>query len=250
MSVLRGSRLSKSFGGVHAVKDVSFSLEKGQCLAMIGPNGAGKTTLFNMLGGQLKPDHGKVCLDDHDITGLPPTALFYQGIGRTFQIAQVFKSMSVVDNVQMAVLSHQKEASIWWKNFSSFSRENAMQVLEKIGISHMAQIPCAHLNYGDIKRVELAIALAGSPKVLLMDEPTAGMAEDERVKLMTLVRHLAKEEEVSVLFTEHDMESVFSYADRIMVMVGGSVLATGTPQGIAQNHQVQQAYLGSASMNL
>ena len=245
MSLLQVESLSKAFGGVKAVQNVTFDLKAGELLALIGPNGAGKTTTFNMVGGQLKPDAGRVLLDGVDITGLPPRAIWRHGVGRTFQIAQTFASLSVVENVQMALLSADRKIFHWWPRAAAHRQPDALALLAQVGMQAQAHRPCSELAYGDVKRVELAMALAHDPKLLLMDEPTAGMAPGERVALMQLTRRIAQERKMGVLFTEHSMDVVFGQADRIAVLVRGKLLAEGQPQAIRDDARVQEAYLGT-----
>ena len=245
MSLLQVENISKAFGGVKAVQNVSFSLEAGELLALIGPNGAGKTTSFNMVGGQLKPDSGQVLLNGKAISGLPPRAIWRLGVGRTFQIAQTFASLTVIENVQMALLSANRKIFHWWPRAASHRRADALALLAQVNMQAQADRPCSDLAYGDVKRVELAMALAHDPLLLLMDEPTAGMAPGERVALMQLTRSIAQERRMGVLFTEHSMDVVFGQADRIAVLVRGKLLAEGTPQAIRDDARVQEAYLGT-----
>ena len=245
MSLLQVHDLSKTFGGVKAVQNVSFSLKAGELLALIGPNGAGKSTTFNMVGGQLRPDSGQVLLNGQAITGLPPRAIWRRGVGRTFQIAQTFASLSVVENVQMALLSADRKIFSWWPHAASHRRADALALLTQVDMQAQADRPCSALAYGDVKRVELAMALAHEPQLLLMDEPTAGMAPGERVALMQLTRRIAQERQMGVLFTEHSMDVVFGQADRVAVLVRGQLLAEGSPQAIRDDARVQQAYLGT-----
>ncbi len=245
MTLLQVQSLSKTFGGVQAVRDVSFTLQAGELLALIGPNGAGKSTTFNMVGGQLQPDHGRVLLNADNLVGLAPRAIWRKGVGRTFQIAQTFASLTVVENVQMALLSRDQRIFSWWQRANAHRRTDALALLVQVDMAAQADRPCSELAYGDVKRVELAIALAHDPQLLLMDEPTAGMAPAERVALMQLARQLAKARQMGVLFTEHSMDVVFGQADRVAVLVRGQLLAEGTPQAIRDDARVQQAYLGS-----
>lgn len=244
-ALLQVQAISKSFGGVQAVREVSFSLHAGEMLALIGPNGAGKSTTFNMVGGQLTPDAGSVLLHGDNIAGLAPRAIWRKGVGRTFQIAQTFASLTVVENVQMALLSHDRRIFSWWPRAGHHRRHDALALLEQVGMAAQADRACSELAYGDVKRVELAIALAHDPKLLLMDEPTAGMAPGERVALMQLTRQLAQQRRMGVLFTEHSMDVVFGQADRVAVLVRGKLLAQGTPQQVREDERVQQAYLGT-----
>ena len=245
MSLLQVNHISKAFGGVKAVQHVSFSVQAGELLALIGPNGAGKSTTFNMVGGQLVPDSGSVLLHGQPITGLAPRAIWRKGVGRTFRIAQTFASLTVVENVQMALLSHDRKIFSWWPRANTHRRIDALALLAQVGMEAQADRPCSELAYGDVKRVELAMALANDPQLLLMDEPTAGMAPGERVALMQLTRQIAQQRRMGVLFTEHSMDVVFGQADRVAVLVRGQLLAEGTPQAIRDDARVQQAYLGT-----
>ena len=244
MSLLVVESLEKNFGGVRAAKGVSFTLEAGELLAIIGPNGAGKSTTFNMVGGQLRPDGGVVRLAGETITGLPPRLIWRKGVGRTFQIAQTFVSMSVVENVQMALISFHGETRAVLPATARLHREAALGFLARVGMADVADKPVNELAYGDVKRVELAIALAAEPKLLLMDEPTAGMAPRERAGLMELTATIAREHRIGVLFTEHDMDQVFAHADRILVLVRGEIIAAGTPDEVRADARVKQVYLG------
>ncbi len=244
MSLLVVEGLAKSFGGVKAVQGVSLSVAAGELLALIGPNGAGKSTCFNMLNGQLRPDAGRVMLAGQDITGLAPRAVWRLGVGRTFQITATFGSLSVLENVQMALLSHARGLLRFWAPVSAEDPAPAMALLARVGMAEQAARPCGVLAYGDLKRVELAIALANSPRLLLMDEPTAGMAPSERVALMALTARIARESAIAVLFTEHDMDVVFTHADRLLVLDRGRMLAEGSPQEVRANPQVRDVYLG------
>ena len=245
MTLLRVSHLAKSFGGVKAVDDVSFDLNAGQLLALIGPNGAGKSTCFNMLNGQLKPSSGSILFDDHEIAGKRPRDIWRLGVGRTFQIAATFNSMTVIENVQMALVSRDRQLFNLWKPASSIHADEAMALLEQVGMAAHAKRACGVLAYGDVKRVELAIALANKPKLLLMDEPTAGMAQRERNELIGLVKSIVVESGVSVLFTEHSMDVVFAFADRIVVMARGRLIAAGDAKTIRNDPTVREVYFGS-----
>jgi branched-chain amino acid transport system ATP-binding protein len=244
--VLEADGLSKSFGGVQAVRGMSLAVAPGELVALIGPNGAGKSTCFNMLMGQLRGDAGRVRIMGEDVTGWPPRKIWRRGVGRTFQITQILPSFTVRENVQLALLSHVG------KLFDVFTRARRAQadvadaLLQRVGIVGFADRACGLLAYGDLKRVELAIALANRPKVLLMDEPTAGMAPAERILLMELTAGIAKADGVGVLFTEHDMDVVFGHADRIMVMHRGSLIAEGTPLQVRDDPEVRAVYLGNS----
>ena len=239
--------LGKRFGGVQAVADVSFALQRGEVLALIGPNGAGKTTTFNMLGGQLKADAGSAQLNGAELVGQLPREIWRLGVGRTFQIAETFASLTVAENVQMALLSAAGQVFRIWQKARDFQRDEALALLALVGMAAQADRPCSELAYGDVKRVELAIAIAHQPALLLMDEPTAGMAAAERHQLMALTRQLARERNMAVLFTEHSMDVVFAYADRIIVLARGRLIAEGTPEQVRHNAEVQAVYLGKGT---
>ncbi len=245
--VLEVRDLARSFGGVKAVDGVSFAVEAGRMLALIGPNGAGKTTCFNMLNGQLKPDKGEVVLAGRPITGLKPREVWRMGVGRTFQITATFTSMTVRENVQMALISH--EGDIWRPFGRARDRHSGAAdiLLDQVGMSEQADRSCGVLAYGDLKRVELAVALANQPKLLLMDEPTAGMAPKERIDLMALTARIAREKGIAVLFTEHDMDVVFGHSDAVIVLNRGQLIAHGTAEEVRQNARVREVYLGSGT---
>jgi branched-chain amino acid transport system ATP-binding protein len=245
MPVLAVSGLTKSFGGIEAVKDVGLTVAAGELLALIGPNGAGKTTCFNCLSGQTRPDAGSIRLAGHELVGLPPRAIWRLGVGRTFQVACTFASLSVAENVQQALMSHHHRTLSLWQHAGGLYRAEALALLERVDLAEHADRPCAVLAYGDLKRVEVAIALAHHPRLLLMDEPTAGMAPGERLRLMALIGELARAGDLAVLFTEHDMDVVFGHADRIMVMNLGELIAGGTPEEVQDDPVVRDAYLGT-----
>jgi branched-chain amino acid transport system ATP-binding protein len=245
MSLLEVSQLSKSFGGVKAVDGIGFGVAAGELLALIGPNGAGKSTTFNMVNGQLRPDSGSVKLGGHELVGLKPREIWRLGVGRTFQIAETFASLTVVENVQMALLSADRQLFSMWQRAARYKPAQALALLEEVGMAEQADRPCSVLAYGDVKRVELAIALANRPKLLLMDEPTAGMAPGERNELMALTKRLVLEREMAVLFTEHSMDVVFAYADRIIVLARGRLIAEGEPARIRDHPKVQEVYFGT-----
>jgi branched-chain amino acid transport system ATP-binding protein len=245
MSVLEVRALSKAFGGVRAVSEVRFAVGEGEFLAMIGPNGAGKTTCFNMINGQLAPDSGEILFEGKNIAGLAPRDIWRLGVGRTFQVAATFGSMTVAENVQMALISHAGEILRLWSPAAAMHREAALALLEQVGMREAADRPSRELAYGDVKRVELAIALANEPRLLLMDEPTAGMGARERHELIALVKRLVVERKISVLFTEHSMDVVFAFADRIVVLARGRLIADGDAASIRDNAQVREVYFGT-----
>jgi branched-chain amino acid transport system ATP-binding protein len=241
--------LKKSFGGLAAVKGVDFTVNAGEAVALIGPNGAGKTTTFNLINGQLKPDAGRVNLHGVEITGKSPDALFRSGVARTFQITATFASMTVQENVQMALMSHHREATLIFARAHRLFAEPALALLQQLGLADQANRAAAELAYGDLKRLELAMAFANAPRLLLMDEPTAGMAPGERDALMRLAVSACRERDVALLFTEHDMDVVFGFADRVIVMNRGRVIAQGAPDEVRVNDEVRAVYLGGVAIN-
>ncbi len=241
--------LQKSFGGVRAVQGVSFQVQPGEMLALIGPNGAGKSTCFNMLGGQLRPDAGRIVLDGRDIAGLSPRTIWRLGVGRTFQAAATFASMTVAENVQMALIAQAGQTWRFWRPARSLHRQAACALLAELGLRDQADGAAGLLAYGDLKRLELAVALASQPRLLLMDEPTAGMAPAERAALMALVRGLATSRHLALLFTEHDMDAVFAAADRIAVLDRGRLIAEGDPSAVRANPRVREVYLGAGAVS-
>jgi branched-chain amino acid transport system ATP-binding protein len=245
MSLLAVTDLGKSFGGNRAVDGISFGVAAGELLALIGPNGAGKSTTFNMVNGQLKADSGSIRLAGKELVGLAPRAIWQLGVGRTFQIAETFASLTVCENVQMSLLSSDGLVFNLWRRAAAHKRGAALALLDQVGMAHQADRACSTLAYGDVKRVELAIALAGEPKLLLMDEPTAGMAPQERRDLMALTKRLVVERGIAVLFTEHSMDVVFAYADRCIVLARGRLIAEGTPAAMREHPKVQEVYFGS-----
>src|SRR6516225_10129430 len=231
MTVLQVRALSKSFGGVHAVNKVNFTVARGEFLAMIGPNGAGKTTCFNMINGQLAPDFGEILFGNKNLAGLAPRDIWRLGVGRTFQVAATFHSMTVAENVQMALISHAGEIYRFWRAAASQHRERALDLLAQVGMHAAADRPSRELAY--------------KPRLLLMDEPTAGMGARERHELIALVKRLVVERGISVLFTEHSMDVVFAFADRIVVLARGRLIADGPSAAIRDNAQVREVYFGT-----
>ena len=245
LPILKVTHLSKSYGGVRAVANVSFELAPGERLAMIGPNGAGKTTCFNMLNGQLIPDTGSIELEGRSLVGLKPRQIWRLGVGRTFQITATFGSMTVRENVQTALLSYHRQLRSLLSLATRTHVDEADALLDRVGVLNQAARACALLAYGDLKRVELAIALANRPRLLLMDEPTAGMAPQERGELMRLTSDLARRDGIAVLFTEHDMDVVFNHAERILVLHQGELIVEGRPAEVRAHPRVREVYLGT-----
>ena len=243
-TLLRIEHLSRSFGGLRAVEDVSIEVKQGDRHAIIGPNGAGKSTLFNLITGQLKPNSGKVIFDGRDITGKPPHVIARTGIGRAFQITTIFPKLTVRQNLQYAMLAHGgftvRPFGIANRMFSA----EAQELAEAVGLGEWADLPAGQLSHGDQRAIEIAISLALGSKLVLLDEPTAGMSAYETDKAMELVRRLALERHLTLLFCEHDMSVVFSTARTLTVMHQGRVLTEGTPEQIRHNPDVQKVYLG------
>jgi branched-chain amino acid transport system ATP-binding protein len=242
--VLEVREIAKSFGGVQAVNNLSFDLSAGRLLAMIGPNGAGKSTCFNLINGQLRPDRGSIAILGKKINGSRPRQVWKLGVGRTFQITATFASMTVLENIKMAVLSYHRRTRSLFSRVRKLYSDESMELLKLVGIEDQYDRACGILAYGDLKRVELAAALANKPKLLLMDEPTAGMGRAERRSLMELVSNIVRTRNIGVLFTEHDMEAVFNHADHIIVLHHGAKIAEGTPTAVRENERVQEVYLG------
>jgi len=243
-TLLRIEHLSRNFGGLRAVEDVSLEVKEGDRHAIIGPNGAGKSTLFNLITGQLKPSSGKVILDGRDITGKPPHVIARTGIGRAFQITTIFPKLTVRQNLQYAMLAH---AGYTVRPFGIANRifaGEAQGLAEAVGLGTWADLPAGQLSHGDQRAIEIAISLALGSKLVLLDEPTAGMSAYETDKAMELVRRLATERFLTLLFCEHDMSVVFSTARTVTVMHQGRVLTAGTPEQIRRNPDVQKVYLG------
>jgi len=228
------------------VAGVDLAMPRGEIRALIGPNGAGKTTFFNMLTGQLKADAGEVRFKGERLSGLPPHAVWRRGVSRTFQITATFSSLTALENVQVALFSHGRRTYSLFGRAARLDVDAARALLDQVGLAGQADRVAGVLAYGDLKKLELAVALANTPEVLLLDEPTAGMAPAERGALMALTERIARERGLTVLFTEHDMDVVFSVADRIMVLHQGRIIAEGRPKEVRADPQVQKVYLGEA----
>ena len=242
--LLKTDSISKSFGVRALFRGISLSLDDQQHVGLIGPNGAGKSTLFNILAGQLRADAGVVEFDGRPITGLPSHVIARRGVGRTFQITATFATLTALENVQVARVSHRRRTAALLTPAARLEAERALALLAEVGLAEHAARRAGELAYGDLKKLELAIALAGEPTLLLLDEPTAGMAAAERVSLMGLTVSIARERGLTVLFTEHDMDVVFAAADRIVVLHEGRVIADGLPSAVREDRQVQAVYLG------
>ncbi len=242
--LLRVENVTKSFEGFIAVRDVNLSVEKGQMACIIGPNGAGKSTTFNLITGHLWPTRGRVYFHDRDITGLPPHTICQMGMGRSFQRTNIFPRLSVFENVQVAVLAHHKKTLNLFTPARRLVQEETYALLEDVGLADEAQSISGTLSYGFQKQLELGIALASEPELLLLDEPTAGMSPQETASTIELIGKIARERGLTLLFTEHDMDVVFSIAEKITVLHQGEVLAEGPPEDVRNNPDVQRVYLG------
>jgi len=248
-TVLQVSGLAKHFGGVRALDGVDFEVSAGQCVALIGPNGAGKSTCFACLAGQQVPTAGEVLWHGQSLLGKPPAARQRLGVARTFQVAQTFEALTVLQNIQLVL--HDATPLAWWDRLDRRQPERALQLAEQAGLQNQVQATVADLPYGAKKRLELAMALAGlptaadgsAPALLLLDEPAAGLALAERADMMGLVRQVAKQG-VTVLYTEHNMDAVFGVADRVLVLMQGRLVANGLPEAVALDPKVRERYLG------
>jgi len=236
--------LGKAFGGLPAINDVSIQVMPGERRLIIGPNGAGKTTLFNLITGHLEPDAGAVVLEGRDITGLPPHDVCRLGMGRSFQRTNIFPRLTVYENVQAAFLSHRGRGRNLWSRVDRLYREETLALLSSLGLVEHADEISGFLSHGAQKQLELGIALASEPALLLLDEPTAGMSATETRDTIRLVERIARERGLTLLFTEHDMDVVFSIAQRITVLHQGRVIAQGTPAEVRADPQVRRVYLG------
>ncbi len=241
---LQVTNLVKHFNGIKAVDGVSFKVAPGECVALIGPNGAGKSTCFACIAGQLRAQSGQISWRGQSLHGLTPAARLRLGLARTFQVAQVFEALTALQNVQLAAQSGRGRAAISaFKMLDSQPHAAAQQLLERVGLGALAGQGASELPYGAKKRLELAIALAAKPQLLLLDEPAAGLAQAERAALMTLVKTLATDG-LAVLYTEHNMDAVAQVADRVLVLLEGRLAAEGSFEAISQDPVVQQRYLG------
>jgi len=240
--------LSKSFGGFLAVNKATLDVSKGEIVAVIGPNGAGKTTLFNLVTGILKPDEGQVIFKGEEITGLPAHKTCKKGITRSFQVVNIFSRLTVFENVRISVLSQQGKTYHWFRPSREYVNEETGEILKSVGLINKKDNVCGALSHGDQKVLEIAIALAGKPELLILDEPTAGMSPEETARCIDLIKRLSENLGLTILFCEHDMELVFAIARRIMVMVRGSTIVQGLPDEVRCNQQVQDAYLGGGDV--
>jgi branched-chain amino acid transport system ATP-binding protein len=242
--VLEVRGVSKSFAGFLAVAEVNLAVPEGQIAAVIGPNGAGKSTLFNLISGHLRPSAGRVLLDGRDITGLSPHRICAMGMGRSFQRTNIFPKLTVFENVQAALLAHRGHGPNFWTRSEMLCRKESEALLHSIGLTGRAHVVAGTLSYGNQKQLELGIALASDPRILLLDEPTAGMSASETHEAISLLGRIAKERGLTLLFTEHDMAVVFSIAEKIAVMHQGRIIADGSPASVRADIEVRRVYLG------
>jgi branched-chain amino acid transport system ATP-binding protein len=246
MNFLTVQNLKKEFGKLRAVNDVSFEIHEGDIVAIIGPNGAGKSTLFNLITGYLPVTFGKVIFKGNEITSLPPYKIIQRGINKTFQVANIFSDLSAFENVRIGVLAHRNEGLKLFKVVDEMEQvsEEARHLLKAVGLENEMQTVASNLSHGDQKSLELGISLTTEPDLLLLDEPTAGMGPEETMRTVTLIKEVAQKRGISILFTEHDLNVVFSIAQRVIVLQEGGIIADGTGEEIRQNKKVKEAYLG------
>ncbi len=242
--MLKVEHLRKTFGSFMAVGDANLEVAPGEIVAVIGPNGAGKTTLFRLITGQHRPDGGRIIFRGHDITGLAPHRIAQRGVSLSYQVVSVFPRLSVFSNVQVAVLARQRRLLNLFTPARRLAVEETWEILESVGLAAKARSFSGALSHGDGKVLELAIALGNRPRLLIMDEPTAGMSPEETFAAIDLIKRLRAERELTILFCEHDMEMVFSIANRIMVMQHGATITQGACDEVKCNLEVQEAYLG------
>ncbi|NVM25810.1 MAG: ABC transporter ATP-binding protein [Desulfobacterales bacterium] len=242
--MLKVEGVEKSFGEFMAVNGADLTVGKGELVAVIGPNGAGKTTLFNLITGQLKPDRGRIVFRGEEIASIPPYEICKRGIARSFQIVNIFPRLTVFGNVQVAVISQQRKSNTLFHPAQGMAVEETNRILESLGLIDKAWNTAGSLSHGDQRILEIAIALGNDPKLLVLDEPTAGMSPEETSATMGLIKGLAQERGLTILFCEHDMDVVFRIARSIMVMHQGRTLIQGKPQQVRENEEVMRAYLG------
>jgi len=244
--LLKVESVVKSFGGFRAVDGANLQVNAGEIVAVIGPNGAGKTTLFHLLTGHLSPDSGRILFKGREIGGLSPHVLCRRGITRSFQVVNIFPRLSVFENVQIAVLSRERKTFRIFSPVQGMEEEEVHRILRSVGLFDQRDVESGLLSHGDKKVLEIAVALSGNPELLILDEPTAGMAPEETERCIRLIRKLSVESGVTILFCEHDIAIVFEIANRIMVMVRGATVVQGSSEEVRRNREVQSAYLGES----
>lgn len=245
--ILKVEGLNRYFGALHATKDVSMEVPHGQMRAVIGPNGAGKSTLMDLICNRTTPSSGRVVFKGEDITGLAPHRIVRKGMCKCFQITKIFPNLSVYDNVQIARINMSRKTFGFLPVRNDYLREEVEQYLSLVGIQDKMNQVAGFMSYGDQRRLDIAIALAMEPELLILDEPAAGVSREEAYRLMDLIRTLGRERKMTMMFIEHDMDIVFNYAESISVMSSGALIATGTPDEIRKNAFVQEAYLGGGA---
>ncbi|MDZ7698024.1 MAG: ABC transporter ATP-binding protein [Deltaproteobacteria bacterium] len=245
--MLRVESVTKTFDGFMAVNEAALTVDAGEIVAVIGPNGAGKTTLFRLITGHLKPDQGRILFKGEDVAGQPPHHICRKGMSLSFQVVNIFHRMTVFENVQVAVLSHQKKSYRLFSPARHHGIHSTEEILENVGLADKADRVCGALSHGEQKVLEIAIALGNRPELLIMDEPTAGMSPEETSVTIDLIHHLTGDMGLTILFCEHDMELVFNVAHRIMVMQQGRSIIEAEPDEVKNNLQVQEAYLGGGA---
>lgn len=245
--IFETKNLIKKFGGITATNDVSFQIEEGELVSVIGPNGAGKTTLFNLLTGHIIPDSGKVFFKDHDITGIAPHVISRMGIGRSFQRINIFSKLTTFENIQVAIFSAQHKSHLLFSNAKKMALKETEEILASVGLLEKKESKGGLLAHGDQKRLELGIALATNPSLLLLDEPTQGMSPQETTETTELIQKLVKQRGLTLVFVEHDMKVVFGISDKIIVLHQGAIIFSGTPESVRNNDEVQRIYLGEGN---
>ena len=245
--IFEAKSLLKRFGGITATNGVSFQVQENELVSVIGPNGAGKTTLFNLLTGHIVPDSGKVFFKGKDITGVAPHAISRMGIGRSFQRINIFSKLSTFQNIQVAILSAQHKSHFFFSSSRKMAVQETEEILQSVGLLEKGSTKGGLLSHGDQKRLEMGIALATRPSLLLLDEPTQGMSHQETNEMTELIKSLVKDKGLALIFVEHDMKVVFGISDKIIVLHQGAVIFSGTPASVRSNEDVQRIYLGEGS---
>lgn len=246
MAILEIENLTKKFGHVAALSNVTLSIRDGEITSLIGPNGAGKTTVYNVVTGKFPPTSGRIIFKGEDITGLPSFTIWRKGISRSFQITNVFKTLTVLENIRTALIVHSGKSLQFFKPIVHYDdlHEKTLHILKLIGLEDKEDLPCQEISHGDMRIVEVGIALANEPELIFLDEPTAGMNPEETRRMVDLIKELFETTGTTFFLTEHDMNVVFSISNRIIVLNYGEILADGTPEEIRQNKEVKRAYLG------